>query len=100
MMQILYVGAILGMGLYASKLFLFWLMAPKFLKVWIGSSNLLLGIFDIGLGLLSAKALSMADGTIAMSAAITFGVCSMIYIVCKIAYRNTKRKVNSLCFGL
>jgi hypothetical protein len=97
MMQILYVGAILGFGLYLSKLFLFWLLAPKFLKHWISSSNFLLGVFDIALGLLSAKALSMADGTIAMAASITFGVCSMLYITCKIGIRRTTQEVRRIC---
>ena len=97
MMQILYVGAILGIGLYASKLFLFWLLAPRFLKRWISSSNFLLGLFDIGLGLLAAKTLAIADGTIAMAAVITFGVCSMLYIGTKIGIRKGRQEVRRLC---
>jgi peptidoglycan/LPS O-acetylase OafA/YrhL len=89
MMQVLYVGIILGTMLFISKFVLIFFL-PKWIQRTIGYNNFTLFLTDVALGMLAAKTLSMADGTIALGASITFGFLSIIYICTKVGAKKVK----------
>ena len=90
MMQVLWVGVILGSMLFVSKFVIIFFL-PRWIRKTIGYNNFTLLITDVALGMLAAKTLSTADGTIALGASITFGFLSILYICTKVATKKVKR---------
>jgi hypothetical protein len=96
MMQVLYAGAIMGLALFLSKFLLFFFL-PRWVKKTIGFNNFTLLVTDIILGVLAAKTLSIADGTIALGASITFGLCSIAFLLSKKAAKGVTKIGGNLC---
>jgi len=90
MMQVLYVGLILGTLLFISKVVLIFFL-PSWVQRAINYNNFTLLLVDIALGMLAAKTLAIADGTIALGASITFGFLSIVFIISKVIFKKAKR---------
>ncbi len=90
MMQVLWVGVILGTMLFISKFVIIFFL-PRWIRSFINFNNLTLLMTDIALGMLAAKTLSIADGTIALGASITFGFLSIMYICSKVGVKKAKQ---------
>jgi hypothetical protein len=90
MMQVLWVGIILGTMLFISK-FVIILFLPRWIKRTINYNNLTLLLTDFALGALAARTLAIADGTIALGASITFGFLSIVYICTKVGAKKAKK---------
>lgn len=98
MMQVIYAGIIAGTIIFFSKLGVCFFF-PRWLKRAINYNNFTLLLFDFGLGALAAKTLSMADGTIAMTAAGTFALLSIATCFLKLGAKKASKIGRELCLS-
>ena len=92
MLQVLYAGLVLGTLLFISKFAVFFFL--PWLKAIANFNGLTMFLTDLGMGALAAKTLSIADGTIALATAITFGFLSVTVLMFKVAWKRASRRVS------
>ena len=96
MLQVMYAGFGIGLALFLSKILLFFFL-PRWVKKVINFNNFTLLITDILLGLLAAKTLAIADGTIALGASVMFGLCTILFMLIKMGFKKAKKLGGNLC---
>jgi hypothetical protein len=93
MFELMWVGIITGTMLYFSKWVGISLLLPKPAKHFIHNNAFTLGLLDLGLGYLCAKATQMAGGLTALIATATFGFWSMLFITSILAKKKIKSQI-------